>query len=208
MLNLVITLLCAIFFLLSGRLIQFIKRIFQIILQLILGFLNLLGIKIKTDEIPLKTSPLFKQTYKDIRVVKKSKKNRRIKRSLNITSLILILISLALIIINLNSISGNIVSKYLFNLEVGGKKLASYVFISSQKDMDTTFTAVMFSVLSFSFSKLINQWKETSQFRKAKKQMKLKKEILDLMSSKELLDAAKLKDTNAYEELSSGEENK
>ena len=61
--------------------------------------------------------------------------------------------------------------------------------------MDTTFTAVMFSILSFSFSKLLTQWKETSCFRKAKREMNLKKKALETMSSKELLDAAKLKDS-------------
>ena len=208
MLNLGVTFLCAMFFLLSGRLIQFIKRIIQIVVEIFLRILNLLGIKIKKGENKLKTSPLFKQTYKDISVVKRSKQNQKSKSSINFISLILLIISLSLLIINLDSLSGNIISKWLFNLEIKGTRVVSYLLIKTQKDMDITFTAVMFSVLSFSVSRLVNQWKDTAQFRKAKKEMKIKKEAVSLMSSKELLDAAKIKDTQKYEELSSKEENK
>lgn len=208
MLNLGVTFLCAIFFLLSGRLIQFVKRIIQIIVEIFLRILNLLGIKIRRGENRLKTSPLFKQTYKDITVVKRSKQNQKAKPSINFISLLLIIISLSLIIINLDSISGNIISKWIFNLEINNTRVAPYLFIKNQKDMDITFTAIMFSVLSFSASKLVSQWKDTAQFRKAKKEMKMKKNAISLMSSKELLDAAKIKDTQKYEELSSKEENK
>lgn len=208
MLNLGVTFLCAIFFLLSGRLIQFVKRIIQIIVEIFLRVLNLLGIKIRRGENRLKTSPLFKQTYKDITVVKRSKQNQKTKSSINFISLLLIILSLSLIIVNLDSISGNIISKWLFNLEINNTRIVPYLFIKTQKDMDITFTAVMFSVLSFSASKLVIQWKDTAQFRKAKKEMKMKKSAISLMSSKELLDAAKIKDAQKYEELSSKEENK
>lgn len=206
MLNLGVTFLCAIFFLLSGRLIQFVKRIIQIIVEIFLRILNLLGIKIRRGENRLKTSPLFKQTYKDITVVKRSKQNQKVKSSINFISLLLIILSLSLIIINLDSISGNIISKWIFNLEINNTRVALYLFIKNQKDMDITFTAIMFSVLSFSASKLVSQWKDTAQFRKAKKEMKMKRNAISLMSSKELLDAAKIKDTQKYEELSSKEE--
>lgn len=206
MLNLGVTFLCAIFFLLSGRLIQFVKRIIQIIVEIFLRILNLLGIKIRRGENRLKTSPLFKQTYKDITVVKRSKQNQKAKSSINFISLLLIILSLSLIIINLDSISGNIISKWIFNLEINNTRVAPYLFIKNQKDMDITFTAIMFSVLSFSASKLVSQWKDTAQFRKAKKEMKMKRNAISLMSSKELLDAAKIKDTQKYEELSSKEE--
>lgn len=208
MLNLGITFLCAIFFLLSGRLIQFVKRIIQIIVELFLRVLNLLGVKIRKGENRLKVSPLFKQTYKDITVVKKSKQNQKTKSSINFISLLLIILSLSLIIINLDSISGNVISKWIFNLEINNTRIAPYLFIKTQKDMDITFTAIMFSVLSFSASRLVSQWKDTSQFRKAKKEMKMKENVISLMSSKELLDAAKIKDAQKYEELSSKEENK
>ena len=140
--------------------------------------------------------------------MKRSKQNQKAKSSINFISLLLIILSLSLIIINLDSISGNIFSKWIFNLEINYTRVAPYLFIKTQKDMDITFTAIMFSVLSFSASKLVSQWKDTSQFRKDKKEMKMKKNVISLMSSKELLDAAKIKDTQRYEELSSKEENK
>ena len=140
--------------------------------------------------------------------MKRSKQNQKAKSSINFISLLLIILSLSLIIINLDSISGNIISKWIFNLEINNTRVAPYLFIKTQKDMDITFTAIMFSVLSFSASKLVSQWKDTAQFRKAKKEMKMKKNVISLMSSKELLDAAKIKDTQRYEELSSKEENK
>lgn len=62
--------------------------------------------------------------------------------------------------------------------------------------MDTTFIAVMFSVMSFSFAKLMHQWKDTAKYRKAKKEMRLKNRVLCSMTSKELLDVAKDKDNN------------
>ena len=125
--------------------------------------------------------------------MKRSKQNQKAKSSINFISLLLIILSLSLIIVNLDSISGNIISKWLFNLEINNTRIVPYLFIKTQKDMDITFTAVMFSVLSFSASKLVIQWKDTAQFRKAKKEMKIKKSAISLMSSKELLDAAKIK---------------
>lgn len=201
MLNLGITFLCAIFFLLSGRLIQFIKRIVQIVVEIFLRLLNFLGIKIRKGENKLKISPLFKQTYKDIKIVKRSKQNQKFKSSINFISLVLIMLSLSLIIINLDSISGNVISKWIFNLEINNTRIAPYLFIKTQKDMDITFTAIMFSILSFSASKLLTQWKETSEIRKAKKDIKLKEKVLNSITSKELLDAAKNKDEEKYNRL-------
>ena len=116
MLNLAITLICALFFLLSGSLIQFIKRIFYIIIALFLKLLNLLGIKINKFEGKVKTSKEFKQTFPDVRIVKKSKQNTKTKPSINLLFLALFIISLALIIINLNVVSGNVVSKWIYNI--------------------------------------------------------------------------------------------
>lgn len=133
--------------------------------------------------------------------MKRSKQNQKTKSSINFISLLLIILSLSLIIINLDSISGNIISKWMFNLEINHTRIAPYLFIKTQKDMDITFTAIMFSVLSFSASKLVSQWKDTSQFRRAKKEMKIKKNVISSMSSKELLDAAKIKDEEKYNRL-------
>lgn len=174
MLNLAITLICALFFLLSGSIIEFIKRIFHIIITIILKLLNLLGIKLNNIEGRILTSKEFKATFPDIKMVNKSTKNIRTKPSINLIALLLFIISLALIIINLDVISNNVVSKWLYNLHIEDTRVVNVFLISSQKDMDIVFTAVMFSMVSFSTSKLINQWKETVKFRQAKKEMKLK----------------------------------
>lgn len=133
--------------------------------------------------------------------MKRSKQNQKFKSSINFISLILIIFSLSLIIINLDSISGNVISKWIFNLEINNTRIAPYLFIKTQKDMDITFTAIMFSVLSFSASRLVSQWKETSETRKAKKDIKLKEKVLNSITSKELLDAAKNKDEEKYNKL-------
>lgn len=133
--------------------------------------------------------------------MKRSKQNQKFKSSINFISLILIILSLSLIIINLDSISGNIISKWMFNLEINSVRVVPYIFIKTQKDMDITFTAIMFSILSFSASKLLTQWKETSETRKAKRDIKLKEKVLNSITSKELLDAAKNKDEEKYNRL-------
>ena len=133
--------------------------------------------------------------------MKRSKQNQKFKSSINFISLILIIFSLSLILINLDSISGNVISKWMFNLEINNTRIAPYLFIKTQKDMDITFTAIMFSILSFSASKLLTQWKETSETRKAKRDIKLKEKVLNSITSKELLDAAKNKDEEKYNRL-------
>ena len=67
--------------------------------------------------------------------------------------------------------------------------------------MNTMYTAVMFSIISFSFSKLMFRWRETKQQRIESKQAKIKMEALGYMSSKELLDNAKKKDEEKRKEL-------
>jgi hypothetical protein len=57
--------------------------------------------------------------------------------------------------------------------------------------MDVTFTALLFSVMSFAISKLVSQWKETKKYRDAKREIKFKKEVANTLTSKELLDMAK-----------------
>ena len=68
--------------------------------------------------------------------------------------------------------------------------------------MEITFTALSFSFISFSISKLVNQWKETAKFRIAKRDIKLRGKILNKMSSKDLLDIAKQKDRDAFNKVS------
>jgi hypothetical protein len=73
--------------------------------------------------------------------------------------------------------------------------------------MDVTVTAILFSIVSFSLSKLISQWRETAPFRKTKKEMRLKRKAISLMSFKDLLDAAKELDQLNYDRVAVSEDN-
>ena len=64
-----------------------------------------------------------------------------------------------------------------------------------------TFTAILFSIVTFSISKLLTQWKETKKDRKAKLEMKKQEKVLKNISSKDLLDLAKAKDLERYNKL-------
>jgi hypothetical protein len=63
------------------------------------------------------------------------------------------------------------------------------------------YTALLFSAMSFAATKVLTRWKETKQQRVENKQAKLKQEAIALMSSKELLESAKKKDEQKYNEL-------
>ena len=164
----------------------------MLITDMILKLLNIFGIKINTKEYRIKTSHEFKQTFKDIKIVKKSKENKKIKPSINLIALIMLIISISIVIINLNIVSGNIISVWLF------KHNLFPLFIKSQESMDVTLTAILFSIIAFSISKLINQWKETAKFRDAKREMCKREKLLYKMSAKELLDIVKQKDLDGY----------
>ena len=131
MLNLGITLICALFFLLSGSFIHGLKRIIQIIFTIILKLLNHLGFNLSNAERKLHTSKKFKETFTDVKVVKKSNKNMKLKSSINFIAAATLLVSLALIILNLNVISNNIVSKWLYSLQLGGTNIANVLHINS-----------------------------------------------------------------------------
>ena len=64
--------------------------------------------------------------------------------------------------------------------------------------MNTLYTATLFSVLSFSASKILQRWKETKQQRIEHKESKLKEQALLLMDSKELIEQAKKKDLENF----------
>lgn len=170
---------------LSGRLFEAFKYLLKLICDYSLKLLSLFGIYINVQEKKIKTSQEFKDTFKDIRKVKQSKTNEKIKPSINRFAFITLVLSLALIIINLNVVSGNCISVWLYNQQIFA------MFIDSQRNMDVTFTATAFSILSFSISKLITQWKETKKYRDAKKEIKFKKEVANTLTSKDLLDMAK-----------------
>ena len=180
---------------LSGRIYESVIRLLMLFVDIFLKILNLFGIHINTKERKIKTSRKFKQTFKDIKVVKKSKENNKIKPSINIIALVLLVLSITIVVINLNVVSGNFITAWLF----AHNPLPS--FIPTQESMDVTLTAILFSIIAFSISKLISQWKETAKFRKARREMRNREKVLCNMSAKELLDAAKIKDKDGYDRL-------
>ena len=89
---------------------------------------------------------------------------------------------------------GNVISNWLYTTQ-------PITFIKTPIDMNTFYTATLFSALSFSGTKLLARWKETKQQRQELKEAKLKVKAIDLMSSKELLDEAKKKDIENFNKL-------
>lgn len=164
----------------------------MLIIDILLKILNLFGIRVNTKEYRIRTSYKFKETFKDIRVVKKSKQNYKIKSSINYIALSLFLLSISIVIINLQVVSGNFITAWLFEHN------PFPALITTQETMDITLIAVLFSIMSFSLSKIIDQWKETAKFRKTKQEMRSKQEVLSRLSAKDLLDAAKQKDLENY----------
>ena len=187
------TLLLIIVLFATGKIFEAIKRFLVLLLDIVFKILNLFGFQINVREPIVRTSKVFNRTFKDIRVVKKSKHNSKITPSINIFALIIFVLSVFAVVSNL--MNNGWISTWLY------EKRFLYFIIKTQENMDTTFIAVMFSVMSFSLSKLIHQWKDTSKYRKAKKEMKQKNKVLSKMSSKELLDVAKQKDVLRVDEL-------
>lgn len=188
-----IILICLFFF--SGKIVQALKKTLSLITSILLKVASFFGIKISTKEKVLKVSDEFKEAYKGIKIVKLSKKNLKQVSSIDWISLALFLISLTLIFCNLAVITGNAISNWLYSL------LASTKIVKSAIDMNTLYTAVLFSILSFSATKLLQRWKDTKQKRLEKKHQKLKEQALKLMDSKELLDNAKKKDKEKLDSL-------
>lgn len=183
----------------TGKIFEAIKRFLVLLLDIVFKILNLFGFQINVREPTVRTSRVFNKTFKDIRIVKKSKHNNKITPSINIFALIIFVLSVFAVVTNL--MNSGWISTWLYN-----KGFLDFI-IKTQDDMDTTFIAVMFSVISFSLSKLIHQWKDTSKYRKARKEMRQKNKVLSKMSSKELLDVAKQKDVSKVEELKEENQN-
>lgn len=195
MINTIISILLVILFIFLGQITYAIRKIITIILGFILNILSLFGIHIARKEKIIKTSNEFKDVYKDIKMIKLSNKNLKLKSSIDWFSLSIFLIALILVIVNFNSISGNAISNWIYSW-------IKYIgVITNPSDMNVFYTAALFSVISFSLSKLLNRWKETKQKRKEKKILKLKNKAIKEMTSKELLDACKEKDNEIYKEL-------
>lgn len=195
MIQIVTTILLAFTLISFGQITQALKKLVGMITKTFLKLINALGIKIERKEQGVKVSQEFKDTYKDIRKVKLSKKNIKQKSSIDWKYFALLLVGLILVGVNFASISGNAISNWVFTI-ISWTKL-----VKTPTDMNTMYTAVMFSVISFSFSKLLTRWRETKQQRIESKQAKIKMEALGYMSSKELLDNAKKKDEEKRKEL-------
>mgnify|MGYP006385427367 CR=1 FL=1 len=115
MISAVVSFLMICLFLLSGKIVEGFKRLLTLVCDILLKILNLFGIQINTRERRIRTSRLFRKTYKDIKIVKKSKENNKMKPSLNLFALITFVVSLTLIIVNLEAVSGNAISLAVYN---------------------------------------------------------------------------------------------
>lgn len=189
--NVIVTLIMILLFFFQGRLFEVLKRIISLVIEVIFKFLNLLGIKIIRSEPKLKTSKQFKNAFEGIRVVKESKENIKLKPSVNVPALIIFGISLIIIIINLKY---SLITDWLYSI--------TWIqsMFHSEQSVDTMITAIAFSFISLSLSSLLQQWKETKKYRKAKKEMRERNKIVMGMSSKDLLTLAKNKDQKILEE--------
>lgn len=195
MVNLIIGILLAITFFFFGQITQALKKLVSLFTGLLCKFLNLIGIKIKKREPQVKVSEEFKKTYKGIKKVKLSRKNIKQSSSIDWVSLSILGVALILFFFNLGSITGNAISNWLFKL------IEKTGFVKTAIDMNTLYTATIFSVMSFAAGKILNRWKETKQQRIEARQSKIKIEALSHMTSKELVEEAKKKDEEKYKEL-------
>ena len=195
MVNVIVGILLAITFFFFGQITQALKKLVSLFTGLLCKFLNLIGIKIKKREPQVKVSEEFKKTYKGIKKVKLSRKNIKQSSSIDWVSLSILGVALILFFFNLGSITGNAISNWLFKL------IEKTGFVKTAIDMNTLYTATIFSVMSFAAGKILNRWKQTKQQRIEARQSKIKIEALSHMTSKELVEEAKKKDEEKYKEL-------
>lgn len=191
MIQAILTVILVVLFFILGHFTQAIKKLLGFITKWILKFLSFFGLKISTKEKSVEVSEEFKNTYKDIKIVKLSKKNIKQKSSIDWFYLIVFLIAVVLVVVNLKWVTGNAISYWIY----------SWLHIMDDVSINTFYTAILFSIISFSLSKLFQRWKETKQQRVERKQALMKLKAVKLMSSKELLDEAQEKDEQKYKEL-------
>lgn len=85
----------------TGKIFEAIKRLLVLLLGMMLKILNLFGFHINVREPTVRTSKVFNSTFKDIRVVKRSRHNSRMIPSINIFALIVLLISALMVAYNI-----------------------------------------------------------------------------------------------------------
>ena len=195
MISLLLNMLLIFTFFFSGLVVQAFKKLISIFTSLILKIMSIFGIKLYNKEHSVDITDEFKNTYKEIRVVKLSKKNIKQKSSIDWINLSIFLVAGLLYILNLGAITGNAISNWIFSL------IDSWGLVKTAADMNVFFTAAIFSMLTFSLGKLWARWSETKQQRIEHKQAMLKARAISIMNSKELVDAAKEKDANKLNEL-------
>ena len=198
MVDIIIGVAIAVALFLIGSINESWKKLTKIITTLFCKLFGLSEAQLKKEK-TLKTSDNFRKYYGDIKKVKKSKENLKLIKSINVVSSIISLIILTLIIINLGSVSGNAISNWLYTW------LYWIPLIEGPVEMNTFFTAIMFSILSFSLSKVWSTWVSTKPLRKERKLQKAKKYVFRNTSSKDLVEEAKKKDLEEKEILIKGD---
>lgn len=179
-----------------GYLLQALKKLISLLFKLILNILSFFGVKLYEKEKQIKITPEFSAVYKDIKIMKISNKNLKERSSIDWFAFILLIVAGLLVILNMKGVfvaEHNVISDWMY------RAIKNFKIIKSEVDMNTMYTAAMFSTLSFAFSKLLNRWKETKINRDERKRLKLKEKALELLSTKELLEQAKNKDKQQRE---------
>ena len=179
MISIISTTLLIIVFILFGHIIQAIKKAIGLITSTFLKILSIFGIRLRKKEKHLKVSDEFRQTYKEIKVVKLSKKNIKQQSSIDWVNFSLLVVCALLFVIN--ALTNKSISYCIFTC------LPTFGFIKSAIDMNTMYTALLFSAMSFATTKVLTRWKETKQQRVENKEAKVRQKAITLMSSKELL---------------------
>ena len=192
MVNIIVTAFCIITFFIFGYITQAFKKLLSLLTTIFMRILSIFGIRFTKREKTVIVSENFKNTYKEIRVVKQSKKNLKQKSSIDWVWFSIFAVSALLLILNFGS---NMISNGLFEL------IESWKLVKTAADMNTFFTATIFSAISFAVSKLLQRWNDTKQQRIEAKEAKIKMKALAIMSSKELLAEAKKKDADKYSQL-------
>ena len=110
MIKALFTLLCVCILFFLGRTIPAIKKFLGLLNSWFLKFLSFFGIKISKKEQTIDMSKEFKETYKEIKVMKLSKANIKEESSIDWFSLILLIITVLLYFFNLRAVTGNAIS--------------------------------------------------------------------------------------------------
>lgn len=186
--ELIVGLFIAFSMFLAGFSLQTVKKLVKVIVAFICSLLNKIGIKINYRERNLRVDKVVFSDYEEIKEVKRGALGMRKKRSVNVFALILVFIAAALIVLNLKVVSNNMITNWLSDL------VAKMNINIGSIDMNTIYTAAVFSVLSFGLTKLLAQWRETSSIRKEKSHQRRKKRLLAEMTSEELITEAEKKD--------------